>query len=249
MRDIPSYLILFKDLDKTFQHPDVLEMVRLSASHDFMAFLAVSYRNTIMAGLKIIDARRSAVNTLKGYLRSMTHALRHSTIHILMSIAKTVMPAPPAPPPPLQQQRRLSVAVMSAPRAGYMPPSSSESSSESENEGDEDEVDDKSTAHVEPDYDEERYSTHSTPVKHRVPTRAERANISPRRITHPGGHPRGRSPTGPSPMRAAFPERSPPGVLARSPAVRLPVRGSLKRKANTPQQYLHSAVEQSPVLL
>ena len=102
-----------------------------------------------MAGLKIIDARRSAVNTLKGYLRSTTHALRHSTIHILICIAKTVMPADPAPPPP-QQQRRLSVAVMSAPRAGYMPPSSSESSSESENEEDEDEEDDKSTAHDEP---------------------------------------------------------------------------------------------------
>ena len=141
-----------------------------------------------------------------------------------------------------------SVAVMSTPPvAGYMPPSSSESSSESDNEEDEDEVDDKSTAYDEPYYDEERYSTHSTPVKERAPTRAERANISPRRITHPGGHPRGRSPTGPSPMRAAVPERSPPGVLARSPAVRLPVRGSLQRKANTPQQYLRSAVEQTPV--
>ena len=111
--DIPSYLILFKDLDKTFQHPDVLEMVRLSAFHDIMAFLAVSYRNTIMAGLKIIDGRHSAVNTLKRYLRSTTHALRHPTIHILICLAKTVMPASPAPPPPPQQQRRLSVAVTS----------------------------------------------------------------------------------------------------------------------------------------
>jgi hypothetical protein len=51
MRDISSYMILFKDLEKTFQHSDVLEMVRLSAFHDFMAFLAVSYRNSLMAGL------------------------------------------------------------------------------------------------------------------------------------------------------------------------------------------------------
>ena len=65
MRDIPSHGILFKDLDKTFQHSDVLEMARLTAFHDFIVFLAVSYRNTIMAGLKIIDARHSAVNTLK----------------------------------------------------------------------------------------------------------------------------------------------------------------------------------------
>jgi hypothetical protein len=52
-------------------------------------------------------------------------------------------------------------------------------------------------------------------------------------------------------MRAAFPERSPPAVAARSPAVRLPVRsparGSLKRKATTPQQHIRPAVEQSPV--
>jgi hypothetical protein len=39
-------------------------------------------------------------------------------------------------------------------------------------------------------------------------------------------------------MREAFPERSPPGVKARSPCVRLPIRsparGSLTRKATTP---------------
>ena len=239
-------MILFKDLGKTFEHSDILEIVRLSAFHDFMAFLAVSYRNSLIAGIKIIDARKSAVNALKAYLRSTTHALRHPTIYILMCIAKTVMPAPPAPPPP-PHQRRLSVAVMSAPPARYMPPSSSKSSSESEDEEDEDEADDKSTAHDEPDYNEENYSTHSTPVKERIPTRAERANISPRRITHLGGHPRGRSPTGPSPMRAAVPERSPPGVLKRSPATRLPVRGSLKRKVNTTQQFIRSAVEQTPV--
>jgi hypothetical protein len=247
MRDVSSYMILFTDLGKTFEHSDTLEMVRFSAFHDFMAFLAVQYKNSLIAGIKIEDARKSVVNALKAYLRSTTHALRHPTIHILMCIAKTVMPAPPAPPPP-QQQRRLSVVVMSAPPAGYMPPSSSDSSSESEDEEKEEKADDKSTAHDEPNYDdEENYSTHSTPVKERVPTRAERANISPRRITHPGGHPRGRSPTGPSPMRAAVPERSPPGILKQSPATRLPVRGSLKRKATTLQRFIRSAVEQTPV--
>ena len=75
---------------------------------------------------------------------------------------------------------------------------------------------------------------------------------------NPGSHPRVRIPTCPSPMRAAIPERSPfavkarsPAVQARSPAIRLPLRsparGSLKRKATTPQQYIRPAVEQSPV--
>jgi hypothetical protein len=41
MRDVSSYTILFKDLGKTFEHSDTLEMVRLSAFHYFMAFLAV----------------------------------------------------------------------------------------------------------------------------------------------------------------------------------------------------------------
>jgi hypothetical protein len=87
MRDISSYMILFKDLGKTFEHSDILEMVRLSAFHDFMAFLAVSYRNSLIAGIKIEDARKSAVNALKAYQRSTTHALRHPTMNILMCIA------------------------------------------------------------------------------------------------------------------------------------------------------------------
>ena len=33
MRDISSYLILFRDLHKTFQQQDVLDMVRLAAYH------------------------------------------------------------------------------------------------------------------------------------------------------------------------------------------------------------------------
>ena len=174
------------------------------------------------------------MNTLSQFFQSVDHALRHDIIKIMICIAKTVMPAPTAP---LQQhqQRRLSVAVMSAPPAGYM-----QSSSEEDENGEE------STAHDEPDYEEERYSTHSTPVAHRAPSRAQTANIEPHRTTHPGGaHPRGRSPTGPSPMRSA------PGVKAQSPGIRLPsrspVRGSLKGKATTPQQYLRNAVEQSPV--
>ena len=76
-------MILFKDLSKTFELSDNLEMVRLAAFHDFMAFLAVQYRNSLIAGIKIEDARKSVVNSLKTYLRSTTHALRHPTIHIL----------------------------------------------------------------------------------------------------------------------------------------------------------------------
>ena len=41
MRDIPSYLILFRDLYRSFESQDVLDMIRLAAYHDFMAFLAV----------------------------------------------------------------------------------------------------------------------------------------------------------------------------------------------------------------
>ena len=240
MRDIPSYLILFRDLYRSFESQDVLDMIRLAAYHDFMAFLTISYRNSM-------DTRTTSVNTLGRFLQSAEHALHHNIMKILMVIAKAVMPAPDQPIPQ-QQQRRLSVAVMSAPSASYMPQSSSE----------EDEDGEESTVHNKPDYHEDRYSTHSTPIAHRAPTRTEVANIAPRRITHPGGHPRVRTPTGPSPMRAAFPERSPPAakarspaVAARSPAVRLPLRsparGSLKRKATTPQQYIRPAVEQCPV--
>ena len=94
----------------------------------------------------------------------------------------------PDQPIPQQQQRRLSVAVMSAPSARYMPQSSSE----------EDEYGEESTVHNEPEYHMDRCSTHSTPVAQRTPTRAEVANIAPRRITHPGSQPRVRTPTGPS---------------------------------------------------
>jgi hypothetical protein len=243
MKETSSNMILCRDLNKTSQSQDVLDMVKLATYHDFMALLAVSYRTSISAGLTLVDARHSAVNTLVRFLRSMHHALIHDIIRIMICIAKTVMPAPSAPLLlPLQQQRRLSIAVISAPPAGYMPQSSSEENEDGE----------ESTAHNEPDYEEERYSTHSTPVSQCAPSRAEAANIEPRRITHLSStHPRARSPTGPSPIRAAFSERSPPGVKARSPAVRLPIRspaqGSLKRKATTPQQYLRNAVEHSPV--
>ena len=213
MRDIPPYLILFRDLYRSFESQDVLDMIRLAAYHDFMAFLTISYRNSM-------DTRTTSVNTLGRFLQSAEHALHHNIMKILMVIAKAVMPAPDQPIPQ-QQQRRLSVAVMSAPSASYMPQSSSE----------EDEDGEESTVHNEPDYHEDRYSTHSTPIAHRAPTRAEVANIAPRRITHPGSHPRVKTPTGPSPMIAAFPERSPPAakarspaVAARSPAVRLPLR-------------------------
>jgi hypothetical protein len=118
-----------------------------------------------------VDARHSAVNTLSQFFQSVDHALRHDIIKIMICIAKTVMPAPTAP---LHQQRRLSVAVISAPPAGYM-----QSSSEEDENGEE------STAHDEPDYEEERYSTHSTPVAHRAPSRAQTANIEPHRTTPP----------------------------------------------------------------
>jgi hypothetical protein len=104
MRDIPSYLILFRDLYRSFESQDVLDMIRLAAYNDFMAFLAVSYRNSMDSGLSLVETRATSVNTLGGFLQSAEHALHHNIIEILMVIAKTVMPAPDKPIP--QQQQR-----------------------------------------------------------------------------------------------------------------------------------------------
>ena len=98
-------------------------------------------------------------------------------------IAKTVMPAPD---PPVPQQ--LSVAVMITPPAGYMPQSSSE----------EDEDGEESKVHNEPAglYRGALLNAlHSHSATHNS---GSVANIAPRRITHPGSHPRVRTPTGPS---------------------------------------------------
>ena len=109
-------------------------------------------------GLSLVETRAASVNTLGRFLQSAEQALHHNIIKILIVIAKTVMPAPDQPIPQ-QQQRRLSVAVMSAPSARYMPQPSSE----------ENEVGKESTVHNEPEYNMDRSSTHSTPVAHRAP--------------------------------------------------------------------------------
>ena len=243
VRDIPSYLILFRDLHKTFEPQDVLDMVRLAAYHDFMAFLAVSYRNSLTSGLSLVDARITSVNTLGRFLQSAQHALHHNIVKIMIVIAKTVMPAPD-PPVSQQQQRRLSIAVMSAPPAGYMPQSSSE----------EDEDGEESTAHKEPDYTEEHYSTHSTPIAHRAPTRAEVANIRVaiqesepyRPFTHESGIPE-RSPPVVKARSPAVPARS-PAVSARSPAVRLPLMSLAKWSSKSDNTSRCSSSSQSDSL-
>jgi hypothetical protein len=89
MRDIPSYLMLFRDLYRSFESQDVLEMIRLAAYHDFMAFLAVSYRNSMDSGFSLVDTRITAVNTLGRFLNSAEHALHHNVIKILISHAST----------------------------------------------------------------------------------------------------------------------------------------------------------------
>jgi hypothetical protein len=119
MREISSYMILFRDLHKTFKSQDVLDIVRLATYHDLMAFPAVSYRTRMSAGLSLKDARHSAKNDIGRFLKSVAHALLLDVRRTMICITKTVMPAPSAPLlEPLQQQRRLSVAVMSAPPAG-----------------------------------------------------------------------------------------------------------------------------------
>jgi hypothetical protein len=74
------------------------------------------------------------------------------------------------------------------------------------------------------------------PTPHHAPRWTPQRQITNRPLTHESSCP---SPPGIL--------RSPPGILKQSPATRLPVRGSLKRKATTPQRFVRSAVEQTPV--
>jgi hypothetical protein len=79
----------------------------------------------------------------------------------MIIIAKQVMSAPPAPEPP-QPRRRYSCAVMSARPAGYLPPSDSESEEDDSNSQYEEEEAEDSQQSV-PEYEEDVFSTHSTP--------------------------------------------------------------------------------------
>ena len=70
MKDMSSYLNLFRDLKKAFAAADVLDMIKLATYHDLIAFLAVSYRTSISARLSLQDARRSAVDDIGRFLNS-----------------------------------------------------------------------------------------------------------------------------------------------------------------------------------
>ena len=122
MKNMSSYLNLFRDLKKAFAAADVLDVIKLATYHDLITFLAVSYRTSMRARLSLQDARRSAVDYIGRFLNSVAHALLHNVIRTAMCIAKTVVPAPESPMlEPQHQQHGLSLAVMSASPAGYIP--------------------------------------------------------------------------------------------------------------------------------
>jgi hypothetical protein len=165
----------------------------------------------------------------------------------MVIIAKQMLPAPPPPPlpRPVRQPRvsRFSCAVMSAPPDGYVLPSSSDTS-ENEEEEEEEEM---SSDHSVPEYEDDQYSTHSTPQRRSTSAQLDIEYV-PRRLTHPARRPA----QAPSPMRrASLPERTSP-VAKRSPQsirnkLRSPQTGSRKRKQRSPQQIVSAAFTTEPV--
>jgi hypothetical protein len=158
------------DLEKLFRD----DMELLTMYYDLMAYLAQSYPRSVSVGLTLLQARTTAVAQLVNLLALADLAPYHDIIKIMTAIAKQVKPAPPLPPPPPRQQpvrlSRISCAVMSAPPDGYLPPGSSDTQDEEEEDNDENDNDEanaaednESTDHSIPEYEEDTYSTHSTP--------------------------------------------------------------------------------------
>jgi hypothetical protein len=132
-------------------------------NYDFMSFLALTYAQSIRVGLSLLQARTTVVLQLQSLLQLTDLADYQDIIRVMVIIAKQMLPAPPPPPaPPAVQQARVSrfsCAVMSAPPDGYVLPSSSDTSEYDEEEEDEE----MSSEHSVPEYEEDAYSTHSTP--------------------------------------------------------------------------------------
>jgi hypothetical protein len=171
MTDIPDYVLVFQHLEEAFDDAYVKELLLLTMYYDFMSYLALTYAQSIRVGLALLQARTTVVVQLQSLLQLTDLADYQDIIRIIVIIAKQMLPAPPPPPlpPPLRQPResRFSCAVMSAPPDGYMLPSSSDTSEYEEEEEDEK----MSSDHSVPEYEDDQYSTHSTPQ--RRPTSAQ----------------------------------------------------------------------------
>jgi hypothetical protein len=152
------------DLGASFQDEYVRDWVLLTMYYDLMSLFAQSYAHSISVGLTLLQARTTVVAQLVNLLALADLAPYHEIPPV---IAKQVIPAPP---PPTQQQRaqrsRFSCAIMSAPPDGYLPPSSSDTEEEDEDSVNEAE-DDESSAQSVLDYEEDAYSTNSTP-QHKI---------------------------------------------------------------------------------
>ena len=246
MTGIPDYVLVFQHLEEAFDDAYVKDLLLLTMYYDFMSYLALTYAQSIRVGLTLLQARTTVVIQLQSLLQLADLADYQDIIRIMVIIAKQMLPAPPPPPlPPVRQPRvsRFSCAVMSAPPDGYVLPSSSDTS---ENEGEEEE-EEMSSDHSVPEYEDDQYSTHSTPQRRSTSAQLDTEYV-PRRLTHPARRP----PQAPSPMRrASLPERTSP-VIKRSPQtirkkLRSPQIGTRKRKQSSPQQIVSAAFTTDPV--
>jgi hypothetical protein len=163
MTGIPDYVLLVKHLGEAFDDAYAKDLLLLTMYYDFMSYLALTYAQSIRVGLALLQARTTVVLQLQSLLQLTDLADYQDIIRTMVIIAKQMLPAPPPPPvpPPVQQPRvsRFSCAVMSAPPDGYVLPSSSDTSEYEE----EDEEEDISSYHSVPEYEEDAYSTNSTP--------------------------------------------------------------------------------------
>jgi hypothetical protein len=163
MTGIPDYVLVVKHLGEAFDDAYVKDLLLLTMYSDFMSFLAFTYAQSIRVGLSLLQARTTVVLQLQSLLQLTDLADYQDIIRVMVIIAKQMLPAPhpPPEPPSVRQARvsRFSCAVMSAPPDDYVLPSSSDTS-----EYDEEEDDEKmSFEHSVPEYEEDAYSTHSTP--------------------------------------------------------------------------------------
>jgi hypothetical protein len=151
------------DLGASFQDEYVRDWVLLTMYYDLMSLFAQSYARSISVGLTLLQARTTVVAQLVNLLALADLAPYHE---IPTVIAKQVIPAPPPPTQQRAQRSRFSCAIMSAPPDGYLPPSSSDTEEEDEDSVNEAE-DDESSAQSVLDYEEDAYSTNSTP-QHKI---------------------------------------------------------------------------------
>jgi hypothetical protein len=221
MTGIPDYVLVVKHLGEAFDDAYVKDLLLLTMYYDFMSFLALRYAQSIRVGLSLLQARTTVVLQLQSLLQLTDLADYQDIIRVMVIIAKQMLPAPPPPPAPpsVQQARvsRFSCAVMSAPLDGYVLPSSSDTSEYDEEEEDEE----MSSEHSVPEYEEDAYSTHSTPQNRSASAQIDTEYV-PRRLTHPARR-------APSPMRrASLPARASPVAKRTSPQ-------SIRKKLRSPQ--------------